>query len=158
MRRLQASGRPSLTVILSSLDPLKSRDRKWILVVLVCAALLFQSTNMLSLAMPARTVETKAQRTSLDELFPIMLPDKDDVYQDENNRAMRALVRCMTEDNCTKNQKSVVLLSSSHFAAHLVGYVSGEHIWYVARLLISCAPLTYKIGPRVLCVECFFLS
>lgn len=113
-----------------SLDPLKSRNRKWILVVLVCAALLFQSTSMISLAMPARTVpESKPRRTSLDELFPVMLPDTDDVYQNENNRAMRALVGCMAADNCGKNQKSVVLLSSSHFAAHLVGYVSGEHIW-----------------------------
>lgn len=115
-------------------------NRKWVVgvFVLVFGLLVFQTMNYMSFTTPARVVsEAESSRPSLDDLFPVMLPDRNDLYQNENNKEMRALIQCMKEESCPENRKSVVLLSASHFGAMLLGFTSGEHIWYVVVSLMT---------------------
>ena len=74
----------------------------------------------------------------LTHLWPVGLPNRTDVWENENSKSMHALISCMSADDCKENQDSIVLLSSHHFADAIIGHVSGEDIWYVhTQALIS---------------------
>lgn len=67
----------------------------------------------------------------LTHLWPVGLPNRTDVWENENSKAMHSLIGCISADNCLENQASIVLLSSPHFANSISGHVSGEDIWCV---------------------------
>ncbi|KAJ7598798.1 hypothetical protein C8J56DRAFT_1157886 [Mycena floridula] len=81
-----------------------------------------------------------------DELFsslwPIAFPNQTNDWQNENNKAMRALLTCMRHNACRPNQTSIVLLSSHHFAESIEGRTLGEDIW-AASVLLSLQELGY---------------
>jgi hypothetical protein len=69
--------------------------------------------------------------TVLNKLWPIGLPNRTDIWENENSKSMHALMNCMSANSCSENQTSIVLLSSNHFASAIAGAVSGEDIWSV---------------------------
>ncbi|KAJ8690374.1 hypothetical protein PTI98_011802 [Pleurotus ostreatus] len=69
------------------------------------------------------------------QLWPVGLPDVTDNWQNENNKAMNALMSCMVERTCKENQTSIILLSSEHFSHSIAGHVSGEDIWAISVLI-----------------------
>ncbi|KZT20785.1 glycosyltransferase family 18 protein [Neolentinus lepideus HHB14362 ss-1] len=78
----------------------------------------------------------------LDKLFPIGEPDRTDVYEDANNAAMERLLGCAASGDCHRNQTSVVLLASHHFAGSIEGHVSGEDIW-AASVIAGLQEMNY---------------
>ena len=86
----------------------------------------------------------------LTHLWPVGLPNRTDVWENENSKAMHALISCMSADNCLENQSSIVLLSSFHFANSISGHVSGEDIWCVPRecTAVECSYRAYQGNER----------
>ncbi|KAF9477866.1 hypothetical protein BDN70DRAFT_922288 [Pholiota conissans] len=90
-------------------------------------ALIFMSYDILYLK--AKLAITGSYNAFLHNLWPVGLPNRTDMWENENSKSMQALLSCMSTDTCTQNQTSIVLLSSMHFANSISGHVSGEDIW-----------------------------
>ncbi|TFK55828.1 hypothetical protein OE88DRAFT_1731469 [Heliocybe sulcata] len=86
--------------------------------------------------------QTPYSNPILDKLFPIGEPDRTDVYEDANNAAMERLLACAASGDCHRNQTSVVLLASPHFAGSIEGKVSGEDIW-AASVIAGLQEMNY---------------
>jgi hypothetical protein len=114
----------------ASLRPL--RDHPWAmffgtLLLFVCSSVF--TTRKLLDSQPTGAGDSYA--SVLNKLWPVGLPNRTDNWENENSKSMHALVRCMSSDTCGTNQKSIVLLSTDHFASSIAGGVSGEDIWSV---------------------------
>lgn len=68
---------------------------------------------------------------ALSKLWPAINPDSTNNWQEENGKAMRRLLACMSDNSCGPNVTSIVLLSSYHFQMSIEGGTSGEDIWQV---------------------------
>lgn len=79
----------------------------------------------------AKLALARSYNTFVTHLWPVGLPNRTDIWENENSKSMHALLMCIAADNCTENQASIVLLSSNHFAMSISGHVSGEDIWFV---------------------------
>lgn len=103
--------------------------------VLLAAAFLAYDVAYLK----ARLALAGSYNAFLTHLWPVGLPNRTDVWENENSKVMHALMSCMSADDCKENQDSIVLLSSHHFAEAIIGHVSGEDIWY-ALMFIAISP------------------
>jgi hypothetical protein len=90
-------------------------------------ALLFMTYDILYLK--ARLAITGSYNAFIENLWPVGLPNRTDIWENENSRSMQALMSCMSTNTCGQNQTSIVLLSSFHFANSISGHVSGEDVW-----------------------------
>ncbi|KAE9392831.1 hypothetical protein BT96DRAFT_967329 [Gymnopus androsaceus JB14] len=94
------------------------------------------SCNALSSFHPSQTVKsTSASRIELlSHLYPGS-PHRDN-WENENHKSMHALLACMSNDDCTENQTSIVILSPSHFIIAICEDCekSGEDIWAMSVL------------------------
>lgn len=77
----------------------------------------------------AKLALTHSYNSFVKNLWPVGLPNVTDNWENENSKAMHALLTCMSTETCSENQTSIVLLSSFHFANSISGHVSGEDIW-----------------------------
>lgn len=97
------------------------------------------SCNALSSFHPSQTVKsTSASRIELlSHLYPGS-PHRDN-WENENHKSMHALLACMSNDDCTENQTSIVILSPSHFIIAICEDCekSGEDIWCVPISIAS---------------------
>lgn len=94
---------------------------------LFASALVFTTYDVVYLK--TKLALTQSYDSFVKNLWPVGLPNVTDNWENENSKAMHALLTCMSADTCSQNQTSIVLLSSFHFANSISGHVSGEDIW-----------------------------
>ncbi|KAF4588774.1 hypothetical protein EYR40_010329 [Pleurotus pulmonarius] len=108
---------------------------------LLCSSIVLFTVDFFRLRAP-RPSNDAGWLDFFKKLWPVGLPDVTDNWQNENNKAMHALMSCMVNRTCKENQTSIVLLSSEHFSHSIAGHVSGEDIWAIS-VLISLQEMGY---------------
>jgi len=93
----------------------------------MASALIFTTVDVVYLQSKLSSASTYT--TLLPHLWPVDSANSTDSWVNANNKAIHALMTCMTANTCRENQTSVVLASSYHLDNAKSGYISGEDTW-----------------------------